>query len=113
MTDARHHRATNVVLVIGSPETVRQTKPPRYPHQRREHWRGPPRRIGKAEALERLLRHIAENDRRAREMMRPDAAVEGLAAGGVIASHVRDREGPHLTAKAENISTIALQTLLA
>jgi hypothetical protein len=73
------HRDVQVVLVPvpfegGSPKTVRPVKPQYPKRQRHEHWRGPPRRISKAEVLRRFLRDIAENDRRAREMMRPDAA---------------------------------------
>ena len=73
MSDARHHHV-QIVFVGGSPETIRQNKPGRYPHQRREQWNGPPRRISKAESLARFLDNIRRQDQVVREMMRPDAA---------------------------------------
>lgn len=77
--DGRHHVARPAVVLIlpeaGSPKTVRTVKP-RYPSQTpREHWGGPPRRISKAEALQRLLRRITEQNEAVREMMRPDLAL--------------------------------------
>jgi hypothetical protein len=80
----RHHRAGHApqpsvifveVPVGGSPETARQNKPPRYPHQDRQHWR-PQRSIpsrGKAEGLKRLLDYMRRQDEIVREFMRPDA----------------------------------------
>jgi hypothetical protein len=74
MSDARHHHV-QIVFVGGSPKEGHRTKPGRYPHQPREHWTGPPKRTGKAEVLRRFLDRIAENDRLAREHMRPDLAL--------------------------------------
>ena len=74
MSDARHHRAgrdTQIVLVpypvyeSGSPETLRQSKPPKYPRQGRDAWKPattPPRRESKAQAVKRLYENIARQE---------------------------------------------------
>ena len=55
----RHHRATPQVIIVpvpcgGSPEPVRNVKPGKYPHDKREPWR-PQRAIpNKAERLRRF-----------------------------------------------------------
>jgi len=81
--DARHHRAhaggpadTRIVFVPipvgGSPEAIRQAKPPKYPNQRREAWpprQGIPHRVSKAEALRRFLDDVAKNGEAARAYM--------------------------------------------
>ena len=86
----RRHRASRdapVILVIGSPETIRQTKPPKYPHQRREHWTGPPKRRGKADVLREFMRRIAEQDETARSILRPDAAaLKAWLSGAALAA---------------------------
>jgi hypothetical protein len=73
----RRHRARRdapVILLIGSPETIRQTKPPRYPRDERRPWR-PQRDIpNKAEKLARFLDAMRQNDATARSILRPDAA---------------------------------------
>jgi hypothetical protein len=79
MSEARHHHAHREIIIVpvpcgGSPETIRQTKPGRYPRNQREPWNGPPRRISKAESLARFLDNIRRQDQVVREMMRPDAA---------------------------------------
>ena len=87
MAECRHHRASNpaVILVLpegGSPKNARGVKPPRYPSHQREHWTGPPKRRGKAEVLREFMRRIAENDRVARETMKPDIRLlQGWASG--------------------------------
>jgi hypothetical protein len=75
MSDARYHRAVQVVLVpipaAGSPEPFPRRPPPRYPKQTHESWR-PQRSIpssSKAEALRRLLDAINRNDEAARAML--------------------------------------------
>ena len=56
----------------GSPKSIRQTKPPRYPSERREAWRPAraiPGRKGKAERIARWLDGWAKQDRDVREFM--------------------------------------------
>jgi hypothetical protein len=79
----RHHRVSREIIIIeveaGSPKSARTVKPGKYPADKRQPWTGPPtKRIGKAEALARFLRRVAEQDQIIREYMKPDAA--GLAA---------------------------------
>ena len=83
MSDARHHHAHAPAVIIvpvpilapfegGSPESIRQTKPPRYPSERREAWRPAraiPGRKGKAERIARWLDGWAKQDRDVREFM--------------------------------------------
>jgi hypothetical protein len=99
MPDARHHHVILVpvpypVLVetpaAGSPESIRQTKPGKYPHRPREAWR-PARAIpaprNKAERFIRFLDRWARQDQIVREMLKPDAASlkAWLSRGGVLA----------------------------
>jgi hypothetical protein len=77
----RHHRASREIIFVpvpcgGSPEVIRQNKPGRYPHQRPQHWSGPPKRQSKAEALHQFLRRIAEKEAEVRRMLRPHIPAE-------------------------------------
>jgi hypothetical protein len=90
MSDSyRHHVATRreivfiEVPVAGSPKEGRRLRPPRYPHQERQAWRPSTRPPTKAERLNRFLRDLAENDRIAREMMKPDLALLKAWASGM------------------------------
>ena len=70
--DYRRHHAVQVVVIpvlvpmeIGSPKTVRQTKPTYDRQDRLPPWkpaRHPPRRMGKAEALRQFLDRWAKQD---------------------------------------------------
>ena len=74
MTDARHHRAVQVVLVpvpVAGADWRKQVKPGKYPTQRRETWRPATRPPSKAAASVNLLRQIVENEAVVRQMLRP------------------------------------------
>ena len=82
MSDSyRHHHAPRPAVIFvevpaaGSPKTVREVKP-RYPDQdRTPPWRPQraiPAKRGKAAALVRLMRELAEREAAAREMLKPD-----------------------------------------
>ena len=75
MSDARHHRAVQVIFVetpaAGCPKEGRRNPPPAYPHQRREAWK-PAQAIprdSKAAATKRWLDAMWRNDAAARSFM--------------------------------------------
>ena len=74
---------------IGSPKTVREAKPPRYPSDRREHWRPaqqPPCRT-KGEATKRLIERMGQQDADIRAFMdeaRRSASLGLVQAAGLI-----------------------------
>ena len=81
MDDRRHHRVSREIIIVevpaaGSPKTLREVKPGSYRRNQLEPWRPAraiPSRPRKAERLARFLDAIAEQDRVAREFMKPDA----------------------------------------
>jgi hypothetical protein len=96
--DYRHHRAhapaviivpVPVPMEIGSNRVLREVKPPKYPHNSREHWRPAqhPPRLTKPQRLAKWLDGWAQQDQVIREYMRPDAALlrAWLSGAGVPA----------------------------
>jgi hypothetical protein len=75
MTDTRHHRDVQIVLLpypaAGSPKSLREVKPLPFQRNQREHWRPATRPPSKAAASVSLLRRIVENEAAARSMLRP------------------------------------------
>lgn len=95
MSDARHHHVilvpVPVPMEIGSPKTVRQTKPTYDRQDRPAHWRPArdiPQRRGKAEALRQFLERMARQESDIRAFMRPDPAAmrAWLTRGRVLAA---------------------------
>ena len=71
MSDYRHHHIVLVPVPVPAAgvDFGRQPKPPKYPHQGREHWQ-PRTRPNKAEALRRFLDDLARRETAAREYMK-------------------------------------------
>jgi hypothetical protein len=85
MSDARHHRAVQVVLVPvpfegGSPKSARTVKPGNYPRQDRQPWRPATRPPSKGQRAVNLLNAIVRQDEEVREFMR--RAREGASHAG-------------------------------
>jgi hypothetical protein len=74
MADYRHHHVVLVPVPVeaGSPESIRQSKPPAYKRDRLGHWRpqrDTPARLNKAEALRRLLDAMRRQNEEVRAFM--------------------------------------------
>ena len=79
MSDSyRHHVATRreivfiEVPVAGSPESIRQSKPPAYKRDQLSHWRPQqdiPARLNKAEALRKFLERVSRQNEEVRAFM--------------------------------------------
>jgi len=84
MSEFRHHHAVQIVFVetpaAGSPKTLREVKPGRYPSNRRESWRPATRPPSKAAASVSLLRRIAVQNAEISEFLR--SAREGASHAG-------------------------------
>jgi hypothetical protein len=55
--------------VAGSPESLRQIKPPRYPRQQRDHWLPRTKPPTKAERVIEFIRRVQKQDNEVRAFM--------------------------------------------
>ena len=91
MTDHyRHHHAARDVQIVLVPvpvaDTIKETRrsrPPNYPHDRREPWCPRSKPPNKAERIVRFLDQCKRQEEAIREMMHPDANLLKAWLGGV------------------------------